>query len=84
MIEQKTDLFEYVDNFAKTAHITSIPIFEAQLDYTPEITIAIPTYKRTELLKEAIDSAINQTDYANYDILVVDNNPERGCETENL
>ena len=84
MIDQHTDFFKYVDNFAKTAHIPSIPIFESTLDYIPEITIAIPTYKRADLLKEAIDSAINQIDYTNYDIIVVDNNPERGCETEKL
>lgn len=84
MIDQHTDFFKYVDNFAKTAHIPSIPIFESKLEYIPEITIAIPTYKRADLLKEAIDSAINQVDYFNYDIIVVDNNPERGCETEKL
>lgn len=84
MIDQHTDFFEYVDNFAKTVHIPSIPIFESKLEYIPEITIAIPTYKRADLLKEAIDSAINQVDYSNYDIIVVDNNPERGCETEKL
>jgi hypothetical protein len=35
MIDQHTDFFEYVDNFAKTAHIPSIPIFESNLDYIP-------------------------------------------------
>jgi glycosyltransferase involved in cell wall biosynthesis len=84
MIDQHTDLFKYVDNFSKTAHIPSISIIESKVDYIPEITIAIPTYKRTDLLKEAIDSAINQIDYTNYDIIVVDNNPERDCDTEKL
>jgi len=84
MIYQHTDFFKNEDNFAKTAHIPSIPIFESKLDYIPEITIAIPTYKRANLLKEALESAINQIDYTNYDIIVVDNNPERGCETEKL
>jgi glycosyltransferase involved in cell wall biosynthesis len=84
MIDKNTNFFKYIDNFEKVAHIPSIPIFEAKLDRTPEITIAIPTYKRANLLKEAIDSAINQIDYTNYDILVVDNNPERECETEKL
>lgn len=84
MIDQHTDLFKYVDNFSKTAHIPSISIIESKIDYIPEITIAIPTYKRTDLLKEAIDSAINQIAYTNYDIIVVDNNPERDCDTEKL
>lgn len=84
MINQHSNLFEYVDNFAKSLDVLSIPIIESTLDHVPEITIAIPTYKRADLLKEAIDSAINQTGYNNYDIVVVDNNPERGCETEKL
>lgn len=41
----------------------------------PLITIAIPTYKRAEFLKLAIESAINQvqTDNIEYEIIVVDN-----------
>ena len=50
----------------------------------PEITIAIPTYKRPNLLLEAISSAINQETSVKYDIIVVDNNPGRGDETEQL
>jgi glycosyltransferase involved in cell wall biosynthesis len=78
------NFFEIVDNFNTTAHIVSIPIFEAKLSFSPEITIAIPTYKRSKYLKEAINSAINQMDHSNYDIIVVDNNPERNDETEKL
>ena len=39
MIDQHTDFYKCVDNFAKTAHIPSIPIFESKLDYFPVITI---------------------------------------------
>lgn len=84
MLMTNTDFFTYKDNFAKTAHISSIPIIESNLAYMPKVTIAIPTYKRAELLKEAIYSAINQTDFYQYDIIVVDNNSDRGCETERL
>lgn len=84
MIDQNTDFFKIEDNFAKTAHIQSIPIFEAKIDFVPKITIAIPTYKRADLLKEALESAINQTDFNDYEIIVVDNNPERGCDTETM
>jgi len=82
MVDHNTDFFQIIDNFAKTAHIPSLPIIESKLNFEPKVTIAIPTYKRPELLKEAIDSALNQTDYSNYEIIVVDNNPERNCETE--
>lgn len=84
MVKKNTDYFKIVDNFIKTANIPSIPVFESKLDFIPKVTIAIPTYKRSNLLKEALDSAINQVDYFDYDIIVVDNDPERGCETEKL
>lgn len=84
MVDHSTDFFKLIDNFAKTVHIPSISIFEAKLDFVPKVTIVIPTYKRPELLKEAIESALNQEDFKDYDVIVVDNNPERGCETEKL
>ena len=40
----------------------------------PFFSIVIPTYKRADLLKEAINSAINQLDFDKpYEIIVVDN-----------
>ena len=83
MIDKKTDFFKYVDNFAKIAHVVSVPIKKTELE-SPFITIAIPTYKRSDLLKEAIDSALNLECEWYYEILVVDNNPQRGDETETL
>lgn len=48
----------------------------------PIYTIAIPTYKRTDLLLKALDSALQQGNGIRYEILVVDNNPQRNDETE--
>lgn len=76
--------FEIIDHFAKCKHIASIPIKQFKLTERPLITIAIPTYKRAVLLNETIKSALNQTFKGLYEILVVDNNPERGDETEQL
>ena len=84
MIDHNTDFFKIVDNFANTVAVKSIPIIKSSIDFVPKVTIAIPTYKRHELLKEAIDSAINQKGYTDFEIIVVDNNPQRGCETEKL
>ena len=84
MIDKDTDFFKITNNFSKTASVLSNEIIKSNLDFKPKVTIAIPTYKRATLLKEAIDSAINQTGYEFYDIIVVDNDPERGCETERL
>lgn len=84
MIDQNTDFFKIEDNFAKTAHVPSKCIIESRLDFEPQITIAIPTFKRPDLLREALDSALNQIDYSNYEVIVVDNNPERDCDTETM
>jgi glycosyltransferase involved in cell wall biosynthesis len=80
----RNNIFEIKDNFSNTAKIPSICIKESKLGFVPKVTIAIPTYNRPHLLKEAIDSAINQIDYDDYDIVVVDNNSERNCATEKL
>ena len=65
--------------------MTKIPestcIIQSQIA-CPIFTIAIPTYKRTNLLKEAIESALNQSYAGAFDIIVVDNNPDRDDETE--
>lgn len=84
MVDKNTDFFKISDNFAKTAKVRSVQIIQSDLGFTPKVTIAIPTYKRADLLKETIDSAINQVGYDDYDIIVVDNDQERNCETEKL
>lgn len=84
MVDRNTDFFQIVDNFAKIAHIPSIQIIKATLDFVPKVSIAIPTYKRPELLKLALDSALNQTDYSDFEVIVVDNDPVRDSETEKM
>jgi len=39
----------------------------------PEVTILLPTYKRCDLLKEALESALQQEDVRDYQIIVADN-----------
>tara|TARA_B110000240_G_scaffold165718_1_gene186626 strand:+ start:7326 stop:8381 length:1056 start_codon:yes stop_codon:yes gene_type:complete len=84
MLDKTTSFFKIKNNFAKTENIVSVPIVQSTLAFDVKVTIAIPTYKRAKLLKESLESAINQIDYEEYDIIIVDNNPERGCETEKL
>jgi len=50
----------------------------------PYVSIVIPTYKRPDLLKQAIDSALNQKTKISYEILVIDDDPTRNTETEEL
>lgn len=84
MVNKDTQFFKITNNFVKISNISSVEISKSNLNFKPKVTIAIPTYKRAPLLKEAIDSAINQVGYEFYDIIVVDNDPIRGCETEIL
>ena len=69
------DIYAYKDNFEKDVKVSSKLIYSNQSDdFVPLISIIIPTYKRTELLKEAIISAINQQECnVSYEILIVDN-----------
>lgn len=84
MVDQSTDFFQIIDNFKEHARTPSVLISGSQLDFVPKVSIVIPTYKRTDLLKEALDSAINQVGYDNYDIIIAHDNPERGCATEKM
>lgn len=80
-IDHSLDFFGYVDNFAKCRLNKSLSIFSSSI-YEGEITIAIPTFKRSCLLKEALDSALALDGDYSYEVIVVDNNPARGDETE--
>lgn len=76
------DLFKYIDNFKKTEDILSDCIFANHSVDIPLITIGIPTYKRSQTLIESLESAIEQHYDGSYEIIVLDNNPERNDETE--
>ena len=84
MTKDNLDIFSIKNNFNKTENVSSIEIIKSKLNYIPRVTIAIPTFKRHSLLKEAIDSALKQIHYDRFDIIIVDNNPQRNCETEKL
>ena len=49
----------------------------------PKISIIIPVYNGSNYMKEAIDSAINQT-YKNYEIIVVNDGSNDNGETEKI
>lgn len=83
-VDERTDFFRKVDNFAKKASISSTCIFGDDDCGPAFITIAIPTYKRASLLKDALDSALSQDAECACPVIVVDNNAGRGDETEVL
>ncbi len=44
-----------------------------QLNFKPDFSIFIPTFNRPYLLKEALESALNQNYNGNYEIVIIDN-----------
>lgn len=63
--------------------VSSTTVYENKLaGKRPAVTIGIPTYKRGAYLGEAIESALRQRTAVAFEVIVVDNNPERGDETE--
>lgn len=48
----------------------------------PFFTIMIPTYKRLNLVRQALQSAVNQKEFDNYEIVVCDNDPQERNSTE--
>ncbi len=71
------------NQFLKFNHIKSNLVYgKENITRTPLISIVIPTYKRPQLLKEAIESALNQKNFSDYEVIVVDNNPDSVKEEE--
>ena len=48
-------------------------IYGQSIDFTPLISIAIPTYKRFFFLQEAIESALSQEECSHYEVIILDN-----------
>lgn len=70
--------------FIKCEHVMSRLIYGDPANIPrPWITVVIPTYRRTNLLKQAIDSVLCQehTDFY-WDMIIVDNEPDDGIENE--
>lgn len=73
---------EKVDNFATFRDVKSTLIQGG--GGTPKVSVIVPTYKRSVLLSETLDSILAQKDYDDFEIVVVDNNPDRSDDTETL
>lgn len=78
-----SDLLKYENNFSKINHL-DLKLSHGDLNYnkTPLVTIAIPTFKRANLLKHALDSALNQKGFSDYEVIVIDDENNPGSETE--
>ena len=63
----------YNNNFDKYKEYKSILIYGTGNEENYEFSIMIPTYKRSKMLKQAIDSILKQNGNVKYSISVVDN-----------
>ena len=61
-----------VEITSKTGQVYPRIIYE-KLAVEPKVTIVIPTRDRADLLATCITSVLENTDYKNYDILIIDN-----------
>ena len=65
---------ESKDNFYnKFKGVESVLVQGRHWDKAPLVTILLTTYKRCDLLEEALESALNQIGFDDYQIIVVDN-----------
>ena len=71
------------DCFEKCAHVKSRLVYgDPSYISKPWLTVVVPTYRRANLLEQALESILSQwhVDYF-WDIVVVDNEPDDGMET---
>lgn len=67
------DLYEYSNHINDFDHIESILLYDGTTETSkPLISITIPCYRK-ELLKQAVDSALNQDFGDSYEIVIIDN-----------
>jgi glycosyltransferase involved in cell wall biosynthesis len=76
------DCFKKEDNFIKNKEIESILVYGKHNDIPPFVTIIMPTYKRSDLIGAAIKSVLEQKDFDDYQLLIVDNEGIVDKETE--
>lgn len=59
--------------YSKVKNHKAILVQGRHWEKAPEVTILIPTFKRSTLLKQALDSALAQRQVKNYQVIVADN-----------
>lgn len=84
-MDQLTINYESRENrFLKCEHVRSRLVYGNPNNVpNPWLTVVIPTYRRVNLLKQALDSVLDQwhTDFF-WDIIIVDNEPDDGKEND--
>jgi glycosyltransferase involved in cell wall biosynthesis len=79
---KKRDYLKKDNYFEVDKEVESVLVYGQHYEKTPEVTIIMPTFKRTDLLPRAIKSILDQEGYDDYQLLIVDNEPVFDEETE--
>jgi len=74
-------LLDFNNSFRDIENISSIAIIDNPT-IESEITIGIPTYKRSQTLAQTIESVFGQLTQTKFNIIVSDSNSERNDQTE--
>ena len=69
-------LLDVPNAFAQWSHVPTRLAFEGADRRQPKLSICIPTFRRPDLLVEAVASAIGQDWTEPFEVIVVDNDPE--------
>jgi len=73
------------DSFKKNNNVKTELIYGKHFEKPSDFSIVIPTFRRKDLLMEAIESAINQEKYnKKYEIIVIDNDNDVDLLTDNM
>lgn len=78
-------VFEHRDAMAEHVGTPSVLKHEAgPVTAAPRVTIAIPTFRRAELLMETVNSALAQNGTVPFEVIVVDNDPDEAANAATI
>lgn len=74
--------FEYRNGFIADENVQSSLVVGDKCIERPLVSIAIPTYKRPDLLRKAVESALAQKTDVSFEVVVVDNDSDSASASE--
>lgn len=80
-MNESPSLLEYTDGFALNKDVPSILVRDSNPSLSPLVSIMIPTYRRPDLLRDAVKSALAQITTVPFEVVVVDNDSEQEMST---
>ncbi len=79
---EPTHLLDYNDGFALHKALPSHLVRDSDHNLSPIVSIAIPTYRRPDMLRESVESALAQITTIPFEVVVVDNESDQKIATE--